>query len=144
VGARVRDRRILLGLTQQQLAELIGVTYQQAHKYERCINRVSAGRLYTIARALGVQVSYFYEGLLNEGGPAPSPNQRMLLELARNFLEIRDRTQQEAVVSLARALAETERRVINCLTGYTCVVAMEGPIAMRNTFKARRRRGWVS
>ena len=108
VGARVRDRRILLGLTQQQMAELVGVTYQQAHKYEKCINRVSAGRLYTIARALGVPVSYFYEGLFNEGAPAPSPNQRLLLELARSFLEIRDRTQQEAVVSLARALAENE------------------------------------
>jgi DNA-binding XRE family transcriptional regulator len=45
VGARVRERRIMLGLTQQQLADLIGVTYQQAHKYERGINRVSAGRL---------------------------------------------------------------------------------------------------
>jgi DNA-binding XRE family transcriptional regulator len=45
VGARVRERRIMLGLTQQQLADLIGVTYQQAHKYERGINRISAGRL---------------------------------------------------------------------------------------------------
>ena len=54
----MRARRILLGLTQQQIAELVGVTYQQAHKYEKGINRVSAGRLYTIARALGVQVSY--------------------------------------------------------------------------------------
>jgi len=49
VGARIRERRIMLGLTQQQLAELIGVTYQQAHKYERGINRVSAGRLFEIA-----------------------------------------------------------------------------------------------
>jgi transcriptional regulator with XRE-family HTH domain len=104
----MRERRIMLGLTQQQMAELIGVTYQQAHKYEKGINRVSAGRLYRIARALGVQVSYFYEGAFNEGVPVPSPNQRMLLELARNVLEIRDRTHQEAVVSLARALAENE------------------------------------
>src|SRR4051794_31223821 len=52
VGARVRERRIMMGLTQQQLADLIGVTYQQAHKYERGINRVSAGRLYEIAQVL--------------------------------------------------------------------------------------------
>src|SRR5438876_11586473 len=52
VGARVRERRIMLGLTQQQLADLIGVTYQQAHKYERGINRVSAGRLFEIAQVL--------------------------------------------------------------------------------------------
>src|SRR5665213_1944577 len=49
VGARVRERRIMLGFTQQQLADLIGVTYQQAHKYERGINRISAGRLFEIA-----------------------------------------------------------------------------------------------
>src|SRR5438876_11052202 len=63
VGARVRERRIMLGLTQQQLADLIGVTYQQAHKYERGINRVSAGRLYEIAQVLSVPVGYFFEGL---------------------------------------------------------------------------------
>ena len=53
VSLRIRQRRIMLGLTQQQMAELIGVTYQQAHKYETGINRISAGRLYQIARALG-------------------------------------------------------------------------------------------
>src|SRR5881392_1278104 len=67
VGARVRERRIMLGLTQQQLADLIGVTYQQAHKYERGINRVSAGRLFEVARVLSVPVSYFYEGIGDEG-----------------------------------------------------------------------------
>jgi transcriptional regulator with XRE-family HTH domain len=58
----MRERRIMLGLTQQQMAELIGVTYQQAHKYEKGINRVTAGRLYHIARALCVEVGYFFEG----------------------------------------------------------------------------------
>jgi transcriptional regulator with XRE-family HTH domain len=59
----MRERRIMLGLTQQQMAELIGVTYQQAHKYEKGVNRVAAGRLYNIAQALGVDVGYFFEGL---------------------------------------------------------------------------------
>src|ERR1700751_3532290 len=63
VGARIRERRIMLGLTQQQLADLIGVTYQQAHKYERGINRVSAGRLFEISHVLSVPVSYFFDGL---------------------------------------------------------------------------------
>ena len=49
VGARMRARRIMLGLTQQQLADLIGVTYQQAHKYEKGINRMATGRLYKVA-----------------------------------------------------------------------------------------------
>jgi transcriptional regulator with XRE-family HTH domain len=61
VGARIRERRILLGLTQQKLAEMIGVTYQQAHKYEHGINRLSAGRLYELAGALGVPITYFFE-----------------------------------------------------------------------------------
>ena len=63
VGSRIRERRIMLGLTQQQLAGMIGVTYQQAHKYERGINRVSAGRLFEIARALSAPITYFYEGV---------------------------------------------------------------------------------
>ena len=57
----------MLGLTQQQLAELVGVTYQQTHKYERGINRVSAGRLFEIARVLSVPVGFFYEGIGEEG-----------------------------------------------------------------------------
>jgi transcriptional regulator with XRE-family HTH domain len=108
VGARIRERRILLGLTQQQMAELIGVTYQQAHKYEKGINRVAAGRLYRIAQALGAEVSYFYEGLQTAGGFMPSPSQRMLLDLARNFLNIPNAGHREAVARLARALAEGE------------------------------------
>ena len=105
VGARIRERRIMLGLTQQQLADLIGVTYQQAHKYERGINRVSAGRLFEIARALSAPVSHFYEGIGEEGPRQVTPHQRMLLEIARNFAEIRNEKHQEAVSQLARALA---------------------------------------
>ena len=111
VSRRIRQRRIMLGLTQQQLAELIGVTYQQAHKYETGINRISAGRLYQIARALGVGVEYFFEGL-EEGAARASapageltPAQRLLLELARHFTAIPSRRQQEAVCQLARMLA---------------------------------------
>jgi transcriptional regulator with XRE-family HTH domain len=98
----------MLGLTQHQLADLIGVTYQQAHKYERGINRVAAGRLYSIAQALGVEVSYFFEGLQTRGGLMPSSEQRMFLDLARNYLNIPVREHREAIVALARALAEGE------------------------------------
>src|SRR3954465_14388961 len=84
VGARIRERRIMLGLTQQQMAELIGVTYQQAHKYEKGINRIAGGRLCQIAQALGVGVGYFYEGLGGNGASfKPIQQQRLLLELAR-------------------------------------------------------------
>ena len=115
VGARMRERRIMLGLTQQQMAELIGVTYQQAHKYETGINRISAGRLYQIARALGVEISYFFEDVDPTGGSSARnqelmPQQRMLLELARNFAAIKNRRHQEAICHLARVLSDSEGR----------------------------------
>src|ERR1700731_4704727 len=95
----------MLGLTQHQLAEMIGITYQQAHKYERGINRVSAGRLFEIARALSTPITYFYEGIGEEGPRQIMPHQRMQLEIARNFAAIRNEKHQEAVGQLARALA---------------------------------------
>jgi transcriptional regulator with XRE-family HTH domain len=105
VGARVRERRIMLGLTQQQLADLIGVTYQQAHKYERAINRISAGRLFEIAQVLGVPVNYFFAGLEQDSDRSVSPRERMCLELARNFAQIPNERHQEALSQLARVLA---------------------------------------
>jgi transcriptional regulator with XRE-family HTH domain len=105
IGARIRERRSMLGLTQQQLAEMVGVTYQQANKYERGINRVSAGRLYEIARALNAPIAFFYEGAGDEAPRVVPPRQRMLLDIARNFAEIQNDKHQEAVSQLARALA---------------------------------------
>ena len=108
IGDMMRKRRIMLGLTQQQLAELIGVTYQQAHKYEKGINRIAAGRLFAIAQALGVEVSYFFSGIGDGNSFKPTPQQRMLLELARNFIAMPSRKHQDAVCSLARALTNPE------------------------------------
>src|SRR5438034_9441970 len=105
VGGRIRERRIMLGLTQQQLAEMIGVTYQQAHKYERGINRVSAGRLFEIARVLSAPITYFCEGLGEATRRPVPPHQRMLLEIAPHFAEIQNERPEEAVSQLARALA---------------------------------------
>jgi len=105
VGGRIRERRLMLGLTQQQLAEMIGVTYQQAHKYERGINRVSAGRLFEIARALSAPITYFFEGIGEEGPRPILPHQRTLLEITRNIAEIRNEKHREAISQLARALA---------------------------------------
>ena len=104
----MRERRIMLGLTQQQMAELIGVTYQQAHKYEKGINRIAAGRLFAIAQALGVEVGYFFDGMSDDQAFRPTPQQRMLLELARNFTSMTSRRHQEALSSLARALNQPE------------------------------------
>jgi transcriptional regulator with XRE-family HTH domain len=109
VGTRIRERRIMLGLSQQQLAQMIGVTYQQAHKYERGLNRISAGRLYDIARVLSVPISWFFEGMVaNTVSVEMSPRQRMCLELARNFALIDNEKHQEALSQMARALAQAE------------------------------------
>jgi transcriptional regulator with XRE-family HTH domain len=98
----------MLGLSQQQMADMIGVTYQQAHKYERGINRISAGRLFEIARVLNVPISYFYEGLEGQEDATLNHRQRMCLELARNFSAIGNEKHQEALSQLARALAVQE------------------------------------
>lgn len=62
VGKRMRQRRRLLGLTQQQLADAVGVRFQQIQKYECGANKISVGRLWSLARALEVQPEYFFEG----------------------------------------------------------------------------------
>ena len=99
----------MLGLTQQQLAELIGVTYQQAHKYEKGINRIAAGRLSSIAQALGVEVGYFFESARGrQSASSRAPQQRLLLELARSFIALPSRKHQEAICNLARVLANPE------------------------------------
>jgi transcriptional regulator with XRE-family HTH domain len=105
VAAKIRQRRIMLGLTQQQLAELIGVTYQQAHKYETGLNRLSAGRLHEVAQALGVGVEYFFEGLAEPAVAELTDRQRAMLELSRNFASMPNRAYQAAICDVARALA---------------------------------------
>jgi transcriptional regulator with XRE-family HTH domain len=105
VGARIRERRTMMGLSQQQLARIIGVTYQQAHKYEPGLNRVSAGRLFEISQALAVQPSWFFEGLGEHGVSKLSPHQRMCLDLARNFALIENETHRDAQSHMARFMA---------------------------------------
>jgi transcriptional regulator with XRE-family HTH domain len=104
VAARVRERRVMLGVSQHQLAEVIGVTYQQAQKYEKGINRISAGQLYEIACALNTPVTHFYNGLSEEPQPL-TPHERRLLYIARNFVEIQNEEHRVALCELVRALA---------------------------------------
>ena len=108
IGRRVRERRLMLGITVQELAAVLGVPYQQVHKYETGANRLSAGRLYRLAEALGVEVGYFFREDGAGEAAAPTAQRRMLLELVRNFARIPDRRQQEALARLARTLAGLE------------------------------------
>jgi transcriptional regulator with XRE-family HTH domain len=108
VGARMRERRIMLGLTQQQVAEMIDVTYQQAHKYEKGINRIASGRLFSIAQALGVEVGYFFDGMGGERSFKPTLQQRAFLQLTQHFVNMPSRKRQEVICDLARAMADPE------------------------------------
>ena len=108
VAARIRERRIMLGLTQHEAADRTGVTYQQIHKYETGINRISAGRLYVIASGFGVDVQYFFEGLERDRPSAYGTQQQLILEVAGHFSRITNHRHKEAFVAFARALARLD------------------------------------
>ncbi len=109
VGARIRHRRWMTGMTQQKLAEHVGIKFQQIQKYETGVNRVSASRLWDIASALDVPVSFFFEGL--DGAketPIPSSGNpqtdREALELMRSYFAIPE-DQRRQLFELARVLS---------------------------------------
>jgi len=109
VGSLVRMRRIMLGLSQSQLAAMLGVTLQQVNKYERGHSRISSGRLFQIAEALGVPVDFFYQGLGDVRGVPEGPSRdRICLEVMRSFGMIKNERHQEALNQLVRALADRD------------------------------------
>ena len=116
VGKRIRHRRWTLGTTQQQLAERVGIKFQQIQKYETGMNRVSASRLWDIAATLGVPIAYFFEGMGGEAGadgsrsggsdmPADLLTDREALELLRSYYAIPE-AQRRRLFDLARVLSD--------------------------------------
>lgn len=115
VGKRVRHRRWLIGMTQQQLAEKVGIKFQQIQKYETGANRVSASRLWDIAEALDVPVSFFFEGLSETadmadaqegaGVPADLLGDKEALDLVRSYYAIPE-NQRKRLFELARVLSD--------------------------------------
>ena len=119
VGGRIRLRRRTLGVSQEKLAEDLGLTFQQVQKYERGANRVSASKLYEIARSLSVPVALFFEGLNDpvSGGVAEPGADAILhdflmtsegVELASLFPMIRRPRIRRRILDLVRAMAEEE------------------------------------
>ena len=109
VGERIRLRRTELGLTQEQLAEALDVSYQQIQKYETGANRVSAGRMLEIARKLDVDIGYFFEGLSDEAAGAPLEHggrQRAAIELVRKFGQIKDPEVRAAIAGLVKTIVD--------------------------------------
>lgn len=111
VSTRLHELRVSKGLSQQELADMIGVTYQQAYKYEKGINRLSAGRLAMVSDALEVPVSYFFEETTSSTDENDDLN-RISMKAARKFREI-DPVYQEAVYGLIRAIAEYSNNFTN-------------------------------
>src|SRR3954471_877976 len=101
VGTRVRQRRTLLGMSQEKLGEAIGLTFQQVQKYERGTNRISASRLFGLARVLEVPVSYFFDDIQDPGSE---------IEVARAQQQAGNRTEQEATGAGSRSTDPLARR----------------------------------
>jgi transcriptional regulator with XRE-family HTH domain len=121
VGNRVRIRRMLIGMSQERLGDLLGLTFQQVQKYEKGVNRIGAGRLFEVARILNVPVDFFYEGVaaqlagqpgMSEPEGAPpvmefvSSGEGLQLSLA--FMKIKDAKVRKRVLDLVKSLAEEE------------------------------------
>ncbi|THD60727.1 helix-turn-helix transcriptional regulator [Phenylobacterium sp.] len=115
VGLRIRMRRKELGISQERLAESIGLTFQQVQKYERAANRVSASKLWEMSRALSTSIAYFYEGLGDPIEMAGSnlPREAMQdflltpegMELAQIFPKITKGRVRRKILDLVRAMA---------------------------------------
>jgi len=112
VGKRVRHRRWMVGMTQQQLAEKVGIKFQQIQKYETGMNRISASRLWDIAETLDVPVGFFFEGLAHgaetarpDNAPADILADKEALELVRSYYAIPE-NQRKRLFDLARVLSD--------------------------------------
>ena len=114
VGQRIRQRRWLTGMTQQKLAEMVGIKFQQIQKYETGMNRISASRLWDIAEALTVRVNFFFEGIEEgaestdiekSGIPSDILADKEALELVRSYYQIPE-GQRRRLFDLARAISE--------------------------------------
>jgi transcriptional regulator with XRE-family HTH domain len=121
VGNRVRLRRMLIGMSQEKLGDALGLTFQQVQKYEKGVNRIGAGRLFHVARILGVPITYFYEDVTTEyeapgfaEGAANPPVMAFLasadgLQLSLAFMRIKEPKVRKRVLDLVKSLADDEQ-----------------------------------
>lgn len=114
VGARVRQRRVTLGISQERLGDSLGLTFQQVQKYEKGVNRIGASRLYEIARLLDAPVQYFFDGApgVSAGGQTPQILDFIGtvegLQLNTAFTKIKHDETRRLIVELVKTLSEAE------------------------------------
>lgn len=107
IGRRIRTRRLMMGLSQEDLAAAIGVAFQQIQKYECAINRVSTARLWAMSRALQCPVAFFYAGMSEQPDDTADPDiplQQETLKLLRAYATIKQPEIRQQILSLATAL----------------------------------------
>src|SRR5215475_1531351 len=109
---------MLIGMSQERLGELLGMTFQQVQKYEKGVNRIGAGRLFEVSRILGVPIDYFYEGATAQAAGGFSENDASSppvmefvssgegLQLSLAFMKIRDPKLRKRVLDLVKQMAE--------------------------------------
>jgi transcriptional regulator with XRE-family HTH domain len=129
VGLQVRLRRKELKISQERLAEALGLTFQQVQKYERGANRISASKLYEIARALQVPIGWFFEGLsdptldagADRGPETPFAHSFLTtqegIDLANLFPKVTRRRVRRRLVDLVRAMVEEEADIDSMAAG---------------------------
>jgi transcriptional regulator with XRE-family HTH domain len=107
IGEKIFSLRLGKGISRHELSKSIGITHQQLQKYEKGENRVSAGRLILIAKALNVTPAYFYENIdiANDQEPI-TQHQRMCLEISRNFMKVINPEYQSAINQLIKTMAK--------------------------------------
>jgi transcriptional regulator with XRE-family HTH domain len=132
VGRRLRLRRTLLGMSQERLGQLLGLTFQQIQKYERGVNRIGSSRLYELGQILDVPISFFFDDMAQDGrapdlasGLAEDPadfafdardlqlEKRETLELVRAYNRIPDPAVRKRLFELTKALANLHERAAN-------------------------------
>ncbi len=126
VGTRLKIRRLELGLSQNKIGEMTGITFQQVQKYEKGSNRIGSSRLYEFAKILKVPVSYFFEqyeltfgdnGVLSDNRASfddkDNVSEKEILTLIKNFSAIKDPNVRKSIISLAKTLSKKEDETEN-------------------------------
>jgi len=120
VAERIRRHRLLVGVSMDEMAVKLGVSYQQYAKYERSVDRISAGNLYVIAAFLGVAIEYFYDGLRHDGTSDPTSipfqemlasfdarERRLISELTNAYWRVRSPSARRGIINMMQAIAES-------------------------------------
>lgn len=110
IAQRLRTRRLMLGMTQAQLADAVGIRFQQIQKYETGLNRVSAARLWGLSRALDTNVATFFAGSVEDSVCQDEPLQQEVIELVRAYLAMTD-IPRRRLRDLARAMNTTTNKL---------------------------------